>query len=267
MKKMRIIPLGIIVVLVLLLVQPVPVEAAVNENFDSYPYATVVDTLSNSNVTYFSFGSWYTLDVVATFALGNGKRAYDDMRYIPLDITFPQDQDSLSFVYAQFVPGTVNLALYNNGVQVFAQSYASAYIGGTFAEGQASVSGILFDNAVISHPPLTGNDLTVDNLVTTNAPVPGGGGVTVLVVPHVSDIRIDSWAPVVVYGDPEGEPAKLSDGTVIVLPQDYDNNGFDTYIVTEVRTVNGRVWVSIFLGNTSFVWVPLDQVTPISPIP
>lgn len=88
---------------------------------------------------------------------------------------------------------------------------------------------------------------------------------TVLNVPHVTDIRINSWEQVVAYGSPGGEPAKLANGQVIVLPHDFNNDGFDTYVVTDTATVDGVTWYSIFLGNESFTWVNGSQVTPIGP--
>ena len=78
-------------------------------------------------------------------------------------------------------------------------------------------------------------------------------------IPHLSDIRIDASSPTLAYVEPQGDLAKLLDGTVIELPHDFDNNGFDTYIVTDKRTVDDQVWVQIFLGNMDFVWVRLPS--------
>ena len=91
--------------------------------------------------------------------------------------------------------------------------------------------------------------------------------VTQLNVPHITDILIYSWEQVVAYGSPGGEPARLSNGTIIVLPQDYDGNGFDTYVVTDSTVVDGETWISIFLGNESFAWVQLSQVHLTGPQP
>ena len=88
-----------------------------------------------------------------------------------------------------------------------------------------------------------------------------------LYVPHITDILIYSWEQVVAYGSPGGEPARLSNGAVIVLPQDYDGNGFDTYVVTDSTVIDGETWVSIFLGNESFAWVQLSQVHLAGPQP
>lgn len=50
-------------------------------------------------------------------------------------------------------------------------------------------------------------------------------------------------------------------GQELWLPHDYDMNGFDTYVVTETMTVDGRIWVGMWLGTQSYGWVPLDMVT------
>ena len=96
---------------------------------------------------------------------------------------------------------------------------------------------------------------------------PAAVAVPAMNIPHITDILIYSWEQVVAYGSPGGEPARLSNGAVIVLPQDYDGNGFDTYVVTDSTVIDGETWVSIFLGNESFAWVQLSQVHLAGPQP
>ncbi len=65
-----------------------------------------------------------------------------------------------------------------------------------------------------------------------------------------------------VYVSPNGEVVRTSDGEELWIPQDYDNNGSDTYLIQSLSEIDGRTWVEITLGELGeYVWVPLDQVT------
>lgn len=88
----------------------------------------------------------------------------------------------------------------------------------------------------------------------------GAAAVTGLNVPHVADIRINAGSNVRAYDGPAGSQAKLANGDDIILPHDWDLNGFDTYVVTDTAVVDGVTWYSIFLGNEEFVWVNGSQV-------
>ncbi len=92
-------------------------------------------------------------------------------------------------------------------------------------------------------------------------PLSVSGGIN---VPHVGMIQIDQSQTQPAYDSPAGNIVQTVDGTDIYLPADYDNSFADTYVVTDTQVVDGRVWVSIFLGSENFVWVPLDQVTPLT---
>lgn len=83
-------------------------------------------------------------------------------------------------------------------------------------------------------------------------------------VPNNGLVLINSWEQTAAYDGPAGSQVKLSNGALLILPQDYDGNGYDTYVVTETVTVDGQAWVSIFIGNESFVWVPWSAVHPAS---
>ena len=91
-------------------------------------------------------------------------------------------------------------------------------------------------------------------------PVPPAPVVTILEVPHVADIRINAGSNVPAYDGPAGSQVKLLNGRDVFLPQDYDGNGYDTYVVTDTAVVDGVTWYSIFLGNEEFVWVNGSQV-------
>lgn len=66
-----------------------------------------------------------------------------------------------------------------------------------------------------------------------------------------------------VYESPSGNVIRNADFSEMWLPHDFDGNGYDTYVVTDVIDVDGVPWVGIFLGSQSFGYVPLSGVTPI----
>ena len=110
-------------------------------------------------------------------------------------------------------------------------------------------------------------NISLDDVSLIHTPAPVAPPVTSMNVPHVTDILIYSWEQVVAYDSPAGSPARLLNGTIIVLPQDFNGDGYDTYVVTDSTVVDGETWVSIFLGNESFVWVQLSQVHLAGPTP
>ncbi len=88
-----------------------------------------------------------------------------------------------------------------------------------------------------------------------------GGGIP---VPNLGLIKIDTGQAQFALQAPNGAPLALKDGTPVLLPADADHNGYDTYNVTGIVVVDGDYWLSIFLGNTTWGWVPLDLVTPLT---
>ncbi len=70
-------------------------------------------------------------------------------------------------------------------------------------------------------------------------------------------IKINTHNPVPAYGCPDCEVARTSTGADIILPHDWDGNGFDTYVVTACTEIDGTIWTSIFLGSANFGWVQL----------
>jgi hypothetical protein len=90
-------------------------------------------------------------------------------------------------------------------------------------------------------------------------PVAVGG----LHVPQIGMIQIDQFQTQPAYDAPDGSIISDQNGT-IYLPADADNSFADTYVVTGIETIDGRVWLSIFLGNQNYGWVPLDKVTPLT---
>jgi hypothetical protein len=95
----------------------------------------------------------------------------------------------------------------------------------------------------------------------------GGGGGVALRVPYKGMIQISTSQRQVSYIIPGTVVWSDKNGNPSFLPHDADGGGSDTYIITGLTTINNRTWVSIFLGSEDFVWVPLDSVTLLSPLP
>ncbi len=84
--------------------------------------------------------------------------------------------------------------------------------------------------------------------------------VTGIDVPHNGMIMITADHPVVAYDSPAGEQIRLLSGTPLVLPQDYDGNGFDTHLIVETETIDNDVWYGIFIGSDQWAYVRADEV-------
>lgn len=84
---------------------------------------------------------------------------------------------------------------------------------------------------------------------------------SLLQVPNVGEILISLAQTQPAYVSAGGEPIYLPNGAPLLLPHDYDGNGFDTYVVTETKSVDGTLWLGIFIGNEIWVWVPSTHVT------
>lgn len=81
------------------------------------------------------------------------------------------------------------------------------------------------------------------------------GSCSRLYYPNTGLIQINAGAPVMSYGAAGNYP------TGIVLPSDYDGNGFDTYVIMSAQTVGDATWYGIFVGGETMLWVPAAQVT------
>ncbi len=79
-------------------------------------------------------------------------------------------------------------------------------------------------------------------------------------IPHLGLVQINTASPVQPFGVAGGEAQPFS------LPQDVDGNGFDTYVVTAVTTLDTQTWVALFVGGRDYVWVPYSSVVPLTPI-
>jgi hypothetical protein len=88
-----------------------------------------------------------------------------------------------------------------------------------------------------------------------------------IAVPNVGMVQINDLQAQPAYADPAGEIARTSAGAEIWLPHDYDDNFYDTYVVTDTALIGSEYWVQIFLGSEDFAWVPLSKVTALSELP
>ncbi len=82
-------------------------------------------------------------------------------------------------------------------------------------------------------------------------------------VPNLGEIAIGAGAAVPALNTPAGSQVFLSNGAPLQLPQDADGNGFDTFIITEFRTVADIEYYGIFIGGRNYVYVRANQVTRI----
>jgi subtilisin-like proprotein convertase family protein len=97
--------------------------------------------------------------------------------------------------------------------------------------------------------------------VPTSTPAPG------LNVPNLGTVMIYRSQAQPAYQSPRGGVIRDAAGNELWLPHDSNFDGFDTYIVTNLRRVNDEVWVGLFLGSGSWGWVPLDGVTLLHYLP
>ncbi len=135
----------------------------------------------------------------------------------------------------------------------------------SFELGVPTVDSLGFYVRGTQHPANLGKGYVIDNVVVITAPGPIVATGSGLNLPEkIAQIKIDHYQAQPAYESPDGGVARTGDGTEIWLPHDWDGNFFDTYDVYATQTVDDRVWVQIFLGSETMVWVPLDQVTPLS---
>lgn len=76
---------------------------------------------------------------------------------------------------------------------------------------------------------------------------------------NTGEVTINAGANVPALGSPGGEVVQLNNSPLL-LPQDADGNGFDTFIITDTQTVNGIVYYGLFVGAPESVYVREDQV-------
>ena len=86
-------------------------------------------------------------------------------------------------------------------------------------------------------------------------------------VPNLSEVMVTNAQTQPVYMSPAGQIIRNVDGSLLQIPQDFDGNGFDTYLVTETTIINDETWLAIFIGSRRWVWIPLADLTLVRPLP
>lgn len=77
--------------------------------------------------------------------------------------------------------------------------------------------------------------------------------------PNTGEVTIGAGANIPALDSPGGNVVELN-GNPLLLPKDADNNGFDTYIITETVTVNDVTYYGLFVGSSNYVYVQANQV-------
>ena len=90
--------------------------------------------------------------------------------------------------------------------------------------------------------------------------IASGASGPALVVPNEGMVTIHGGNSQPVYYAPGSDAIKDGNGNPLILPNDADKNGYDTYVVTEVRLIDEELWVALFLGNSTWGWAPLSRV-------
>ena len=127
---------------------------------------------------------------------------------------------------------------------------SGAYVGTADALGKWYILGPgVFNDVTLME---LGGDMQSLNLGSFNCPSYG--------VPNLGLVQINATAGLQPYGMPGMEMQNF------VLPADFDGNGFDTYIVTDVELVDGEYWLGLFIGSGDWVYVPYSAVIPLTPI-
>ncbi len=80
--------------------------------------------------------------------------------------------------------------------------------------------------------------------------------------PQVGTISISVSQAQPVYESPSGGVVRDGGGHELWLPQDFDGNGSDTYLIISSAEIDGENWFEIWIGDAgSTVWVPAANVT------
>lgn len=102
---------------------------------------------------------------------------------------------------------------------------------------------------------ITKGDFTCPGADPSPAPFTG------LPVPNHGRVMIGAGQNQPAYSSPGGDIIVLDSGPLL-LPADSDGSGADTYTVADYVLIGDDWWVGLFIGSSSWVWVPLENVTP-----
>jgi hypothetical protein len=85
-------------------------------------------------------------------------------------------------------------------------------------------------------------------------------------VPHIGTFFISTAMAQPIYDAPGGQVVRDAAGQEIWIPNDADNNGFDTHVVTELAMEDGELWFGFWLGSATWAYVPASQVIVLPPL-
>ena len=99
--------------------------------------------------------------------------------------------------------------------------------------------------------------------ITLNTTDPTSVNIGGITVPNYGEVMIRESDPVVARIHPNGQIIRGVNAQEMWLPRDFDENGFDTYVVAEVTRANDdEVWLGLFLGSSQWGWVRMADVIP-----
>ncbi len=156
--------------------------------------------------------------------------------------------------------GAVNIL--SNGVATHSVTFSYPYGMGSVIYSTVPLTWYLY-GAGVNPPRDAMNNIYTPNLIAYADVLAVPSSVTGIDYTQLGMIKISVSQAQPVYDAPAGSVIRNADTSEMWLPHDYDSNGYDTYVVTEVVDVDGVPWVAIFLGSESFGYVPLSGVTPI----
>lgn len=103
---------------------------------------------------------------------------------------------------------------------------------------------------------------------TLSATIFDSADLLVIHVPNFGLVMIQTWQAQPVFQSPHEGVVRMQDTAEMWFPIDADGNGFDTYVVTDIRTYNDEAWLALWMGSSRWVWIPYDpsMLTVIQPL-
>jgi CSLREA domain-containing protein len=97
----------------------------------------------------------------------------------------------------------------------------------------------------------------------TPPPTPDPDSAPSLNTPNLGLVIVHTTEAQPVYDSAGGGLVHIA-GEELWIPNDADGSGYDTYMVTGYTIIGDEIWISIFLGNAQYGWIPLRLATPIT---
>lgn len=90
----------------------------------------------------------------------------------------------------------------------------------------------------------------------------------ILHVPNHGLIMIETWQAQPTFQSPHEGVIRMRNGNEMWFPHDADGNGYDTYVVTDIYTYNGDIWLALWMGSNRRAWVMYDtsMMTVVQPL-